>query len=294
MNKSPEEKPGLMIRRQANGGAKTPYGFCNGRRRSGGDAVGSLHETMDTLFHGRLKIRQSQPGYRFSLDALLLARFVTVRSGDAVADLGSGNGVIALILAHWYPELTVTAVELQRGMAQRAQANVALNGYENRIKILCGDVRQIARFAARESHGAVVCNPPYREPTSGRISPDPEKRLARHEIAGRLMDFVRAGAYLLPANGRMAVIYPALRVVDLLGTMREANIEPKRLRMVHAFAGVEASLVLVEGTKGGRSGIEVLAPLVIYEKGKEYGAEVASLLAGFPQSVSSLESRVSR
>jgi len=256
--------------------------------------VGSFDETLDTLFHGELKLRQSRPGYRFSLDALLLARFVTVRPGDAVADLGSGNGVIALILAHWYPELTVTAVELQRSMAQRARANVGLNGYESRIKIVCGDVRRIARFAAPESHGAVVCNPPYREPASGRISPDPEKRIARHEIAGRLMDFARAGAYLLPANGRMAAVYPALRTVDLLETMREVNIEPKRLRMVHSFAGAEASLVLVEGVKGGRNGIEVLAPLVIYEKGKQYGAEVASLLAGAPQAVSSLGSRVSR
>ena len=242
--------------------------------------MGSFDETLDTLFHGRLKIRQSRPGYRFSLDALLLARFVTVRPGDAVADLGSGNGVIALILAHCYPELTVTAVELQEGMAQRARANVGLNGYGNRIKIVCGDVRRIARLAGPESHGVVVCNPPYRKPNSGRNSPDPEKRIARHEIKGSLTDFVRAGAYLLPINGRMAVIYPALRTVDLLATMREANLEPKRLRMVHSFAGAEASLVLVEGVKGGRNGIEVLDPLVIYEQEKRYGAEVASLLAG--------------
>lgn len=254
----------------------------------------SLDETLDTLFHGELKLRQSRPGYRFSLDALLLAGFVTVRSGDAVADLGSGNGVIALILAHFYPDLTVTAVELQRAMAQRARENVRLNGFEKRIKVLGGDVRRIAQIVAPGSHGVVVCNPPYREPISGRISPDPEKRIARHEVAGRLTDFARAGAYLLPANGRMAVIYPALRTVDLLGTMRGANIEPKRLRMVHSFAGAEASLVLAEGVKGGRNGIEVLAPLVIYEKGKQYGAEVASLLAGAPQTVSGLGSRVSR
>jgi tRNA1Val (adenine37-N6)-methyltransferase len=103
-----------------------------------------------------------------------------------------------------------------------------------------------------------------------------------------------AGAYLLGVNGRMAVIYPAVRTVDLLATMRAAGLEPKRLRMVHSFASAEASLVLVEGTKGGRSGMKILAPLVIYEKGKQYGAEVASILAGAPQSVSSLISGVSR
>jgi len=155
-------------------------------------------------------------------------------------------------------------------------------------------VRRVAQIAAPESHALVVCNPPYRKPASGRVSPDPEKRIARHEIAGGLIDFVQAGAYLLGVNGRMAVIYPAVRTVDLLATMRAAGLEPKRLRMVHSFAGAEASLVLVEGVKGGRSGMKILAPLVIFEKGKQYSAEVASILAGAPQSVSSLISGVSR
>jgi tRNA1Val (adenine37-N6)-methyltransferase len=262
--------------------------------RNGGDAVGRLDETLDTLFQGRLKLRQSRRGYRFSLDALLLACFAAVRPGEAVADLGSGNGVIALILAYLHPGLSVTAVEFQRGMTERARENARLNGFEKRIRVLCGDVRRVAQIAAPESHALVVCNPPYRKPASGRVSPDPEKRIARHEIAGGLIDFVQAGAYLLGVNGRMAVIYPAVRTVDLLATMRAAGLEPKRLRMVHSFAGAEASLVLVEGAKGGRSGMKILAPLVIFEKGKQYSAEVASILAGAPQSVSSLISGVSR
>ena len=260
--------------------------------RQGGDALISSDETLDALFQGDLKLRQSRRGYRFSLDALLLARFATVRPGESAADLGSGNGVIALILARFHPGLSITAVELQRQMAERARENVRLNGFEKRVKVLCGDVRAIARLAAPESHALVVCNPPYRKPTSGRISPDPEKRIARHEIEGRLDDFIRAGAYLLPVGGKMAVIYPAHRAVDLLGSMRAAGIEPKRLRMVHSFAGAEASLTLVEGVKGGRSGIEVLAPLVIYEKEKQYGAEVASILTAAPPAVRSPASRV--
>lgn len=257
-------------------------------------AVGRFDETTDTLFHGKLKIRQSRSGYRFSIDALLLAGFIEARPGERVADLGSGNGVIALVLAYWYPELTVTAVELQRRMAERARENARLNGFEKRIQVHCGDVRRIAQMAAPASHALVLCNPPYRGPASGRISPVAEKRIARHEIAGRLRDFVRAGAYLLPQHGRMGVVYPALRAVDLLGTMREANIEPKRLRMVHSYAGAGASLVLVEGAKGGRNGIEVLAPLIIYEKAKQYSAEAASLIAGVPRGISTHGSGVSR
>jgi len=259
--------------------------------RHGGDALTSSDETLDALFQGELKLRQSRRGYRFSLDTLLLARFATVRPDEAAADLGSGNGVIALILARLHPGLSITAVEIQRQMAERARENMRLNGFDKRVKVLCGDVRAIARFAAPRSHGLVVCNPPYRKPTSGRLSPDPEKRIARHEIEGSLDDFSRAGAYLLSVGGRMAIIYPAHRTVDLLGSMRAAGIEPKRLRMIQSFAGAEASLALVEGVKGGRSGIEVPAPLVIYEKGKQYSAEVASILAAAPPSVRSSESR---
>jgi tRNA1Val (adenine37-N6)-methyltransferase len=112
------------------------------------------------------------------------------------------------------------------------------------------------------------------------VSPDEERKIARHEIHGTLDDFLRAGAYLLPAKGRMALIYPAARSVDLLDSMRKAAIEPKRLRMVHSCAGAEASLVLVEGVKAGRSGIEVMAPLVVFEAGKRYSAEVARMLEG--------------
>ena len=110
--------------------------------------------------------------------------------------------------------------------------------------------------------------------SAGRISPDEERKIARHEIAAGLSDFLRAGVYLLSLRGRMALVYPAVRLVDLLQSMRSADLEPKRLRMVHSFADARASLVLVEGVKNGRSGIEVLSPLVIYERGKQYSNEV--------------------
>ena len=236
--------------------------------------------TLDALFNGQLRILQGRKGYRFSLDAVLLATFASPRGAEKVVDLGAGSGVVSLILAKLHPNLAVTGLEIQETMVTWAQKSARLNQLESRVTILQCDVRRIAKVLPPGGADLVVCNPPYRKPTSGRISPNKEKRIARHEIAGSLIDFVRAGAYLLPMNGRMVVIYPASRTVDLLGTMRPAKIEPKRLRMVHSFAGSEASLVLVEGVKGGRNGIEVHAPLIIYEKGKQYGAEVASILAG--------------
>jgi tRNA1Val (adenine37-N6)-methyltransferase len=239
-------------------------------------------ETLDMLFEGKLKLFQRHRGYRFSLDAVLLAHFMSCRPGEKIADLGTGNGVIALILAYIHPSLSITGVEIQLGMVDRACRNVRMNGFQERVTISQADVRSIQKNLTPESFAAVVCNPPYRRMTSGRVSPNAERKIARHEMTAGLADFLRAGSYLLPIKGRMTLVYPALRVVDLLQSMRSANLEPKRLRMVHSFADAEASLVLVEGVKGGRSGVELLAPLFVYTKGNQYASEVEAILAGNP------------
>jgi tRNA1Val (adenine37-N6)-methyltransferase len=237
-------------------------------------------ETLDTLFEGRLKLFQGRGGYRFSLDPLLLAHFMTCRRGETIADLGTGNGVIALTLAYLHSSLSIVGVEIQLSMVDRASRNVRMNGFQERVTISQADVRNIQETFGPESFAAVVCNPPYRRTTSGRISANVERKIARHEIAAGLADFLRAGAYLLPIKGRIAMIYPAVRVVDLIQSMRNVNLEPKRLRMVHSFADAKASLVLVEAVKGGRSGNEALSPLIVYRKGKQYTTQVEAMLAG--------------
>jgi tRNA1Val (adenine37-N6)-methyltransferase len=238
------------------------------------------HETMDTLFQGKIQLYQSRTGYRFSLDSVLLAHFTTPRRGTAVADLGAGNGVIALMLAYLDPSLRVTGIEIQPTLANRACRNVRLNNLASRVKIIVGDVRHIEAIAEPGSYPVVVCNPPYRKRNSGRVSPDEEKKIARHESRGTLHDFLRAGAYLLPIKGRMAVVYLASGLAELLYEMRRVGIEPKRLRTAHSYANSEASLVLVEGLKGARSGIKILPPLVVYDQEKKYTMDVARMLAG--------------
>jgi len=242
--------------------------------------MNSSAETADALFNGRLTLYQSRAGYRFSLDALLLADFATIRSGDRVVDLGTGNGVVPLVLADRHATIRVTGVELQKSLLERARRNVAANGLEKRVEIIAGDVRRRSEIAAPASFDAALCNPPYRKAGSGRLNPDAERQLARHELSGDLKDFLAAGSFLLRAGGRMALVYPVLRAVDLLAGMRGAGIEPKRLRLVHSFAATPAALALVEGVKGGRGGIEALAPLTIYRRGKEYTDEVAAVIAG--------------
>lgn len=259
-----------------------PNGDKTGTKRMKHDekALGDSDETVDTLFQGRLKFYQSRNGYRFSLDAILLAYFATIKTSGQIADLGTGNGVIPVIVTCCHPSTFVVGLEVQEGLAAQARRNAELNGFGQRIQIIQGDVSTISRIADKEKFDGVLCNPPYRKPSSGRISPNAEKKIARHEIMGTLQEFLMAGKYLLTLKGRMALVYPAVRCVDLLHAMRNAGLEPKRLRMVHSFAHREASLILVEGIKGGKSGIKVLSPLIVYREGKKYSSEIQAMLDG--------------
>ncbi len=240
----------------------------------------STDESLDTLFQGRLAIIQRKRGYRFSLDAVLLAHFVNVSSREKVIDLGTGSGVIPLILASLDPSVRITGLEIQEGMVERALRSVSLNRLGDSVGIIQGDVCSIKQIFPPQSFDAAVCNPPYRRATSGRINPDVERRVARHEIKGCLRDFLRAGSYLLRRRGRMSLVYPAARTVDLLQTMREEDIEPKRLRLVHSFAGSAATLILVEGLRGGRRELKIMPPLVVYTEERQYTSEMRAVLAG--------------
>ena len=237
-------------------------------------------DSLDTLIDRKLRLYQSRMGYRFSLDALLLAHFVTVKARERIIDLGAGNGTIALLLSHLHPAASITGVEVQPAMVERAQRSVELNGLQERVAVVPGDLREIGALFAPSTFDAVVSNPPFRKPSSGRISPHQEKQIARHELKGALRDFLAAAAYLLRLRGRLALIYSAERAVELLAALRGAGLEPKRLRWVHSFAGDAALLLLVEAVKGGRSGVEVEAPLIIYREATVYSPEVAAIVAG--------------
>jgi tRNA1Val (adenine37-N6)-methyltransferase len=252
------------------------------RMKQNEKTVADFDETVDTLFRGRLKFYQSRNGYRFSLDAILLAYFATIKINEQIADLGTGNGVIPVVVTCCHPSTFVMGLEVQEGLALRARRNAELNDLDKRIQIVQGDVSAISRIADAESFDAVLCNPPYRKSSSGRVSPNPERKVARHEVMGTLQEFLTAGRYLLTLKGRMTLVYPAVRCIDLLHAMRNTGLEPKRLRMVHSFPDTEASLVLVEGIKGGKSGIKISSPLIVYRCGKEYSPEVRAMLDGSP------------
>ena len=242
-------------------------------------------ETVDEILGGRLHVIQKKRGYRFSLDALLLAHFTDLYEGDNLIDLGTGCGIIALLLAQRVLCGRVLGIDIQDDFVAIAERNVVLNGLTGQIEIRRGDVRCPETLCEPQSFAVAVFNPPYRKLRSGRINPDPEKAVARHEIAGSVTDFLAAAANALRVSGRVYVIYPAGRTVQLLARMREHRVEPKRLRLVHSRRSGSGEFVLIEGVKGGREGLKVLPPLFIREEQGGYTSEMMEIfraLTAFP------------
>ncbi|MGA2330148.1 MAG: tRNA1(Val) (adenine(37)-N6)-methyltransferase [Syntrophales bacterium] len=234
-------------------------------------------ETVDELLGRRVKIFQKKKGYRFSVDALLLAHFVRVRKGDLIADLGTGSGVIAIIVAQRKECYKVAGVDIQEELVDMATRSVMLNDLQEKVNISHGDVRKIETLFKPGSFDVSILNPPYRRVSSGKLNPNAEKSVARHEIKASLHDFLKASTYLLKKSGRVYIIYPATRMVGLLSSMRTAGMEPKRLRIVHSHTASRGEFVLVEGVKNGREELEVLPPLTVYSEDGQYTEAMDSL-----------------
>jgi len=235
-------------------------------------------EAIDDLHCSHLKIIQARNGYRFSIDPVLLCAFTRLNQGMRVVDLGTGNGVIPSILASRIESLQIVGLERQASMADRARRCARLNNLQDRIQIIEGDVRELPESMAGERFDAALMNPPYRAPSSGRIAADGERAAARHELAGSITDFLQAAARLLNRNGLIYVVFLAERLAGLLSEMRRFNLEPKRLRMVHPRRRQAAKLILVEGRKNGKPGLEIEPPLFIYRgAGRDYTAEVLKM-----------------
>ena len=242
-------------------------------------------ETADGILNGSLCVFQKKRGYRFSLDSILLSHFSLLKPNTSNIDLGCGSGVIMLILAKRFPRTAWTGVEIQEGLAALARKNIQTNGLEGRIQILCKDARMIKKILPSNSFDSVIFNPPYRKLKSGRINPQLEKAIARHEIKGSLKDFLQAAKYLLKPGGRVFTIYPAKRLVELISLFRLSAIEPKRLKLVFSDYCSAAEFVLVEGRAQSREELEIEQPLYIYDQDKKYTREMSAVfneLSQFP------------
>ena len=233
--------------------------------------------TTDAFLSGRLQVTQPRGGYRFSIDAVLLAHHVKPAARQKVVDLGSGVGIIPLLLAYRHPRIQVCGIEIQAELSELAVRNAVLNQMADRIAQRCGDMRSVGVKWIGGSADWVICNPPFRRCMSGRLNPKRQKAIARHEIKVNLSEIVDTARRMLRLGGRFSTIYPVERLTDVLVAMRSAGIEPKILRLVQSRQSREAKLFLVEGKKGGRSGVCIRPPLIVYQSEGVYSREVAKM-----------------
>lgn len=240
---------------------------------------GSEGLTTDTFFSGGVRLRQPRCGYRFSIDAVILSGCLHPRPGETIVDLGTGCGIIPILLAFRRPDVRIWGVEVQETLAALATENVCANGMESRVTVMGADLRDITAGTFGGPVDWVVSNPPYRRRRSGRVNPNTERALARHEIAMTLPDLVGAARRVLKTGGRLVVIYAAERTAELLSQMRLEHIEPKFIRSIHSDRRSNARLILVEGVKDGGPDVVLPPPLILYDENGDYSKEIRSLVS---------------
>ena len=228
----------------------------------------------DDLQRGGLRVIQRADAFRFGTDAVLLADFAAPRRHDRVCDLGTGTGIIPLLLYARENTISADAVEIQPDMADMAARSMAMNGLNEKIRVLPGDLRSIRTLLPHARYDLVTCNPPYGKAGGTLLNPDASKRLARHEESCAIEDVACAAAWLLQNGGRLCCVFPAARMIELSDAMRKYRMAPKRIRMVHSRVEKAAHLCLMEGMLDARPGLIIEPPLVIYDENNAYTPEL--------------------
>lgn len=235
---------------------------------------------LDKLFHGRLCLYQKKRGYRFSVDAVLLGCFAARKAVARVADLGTGSGVLPVILSKCGAVEKITGIELQKDLASLAKKNISHNGCSEKVDVLCTDIKKIKEVLSPETFDTVVTNPPFYRIGSGKVNPENENAIARHELKATLHDFLTGAAFLLKQGGRFFAVYRPSRITDLVHEMRECRIEPKVFQFVHPSANDPANIVLVEGIKGAGTEAKIVPPLILYQEDGKYTEQANAVFAG--------------
>jgi len=235
--------------------------------------------SSDTFLDGCLKVCQSRHGYRFSVDAAILAFHAVPDKPDArILDLGTGCGIMPLVAALRYPDVHITGVEIQAELAALARSNIEENGFLTRITIVEGDFLRLCSNDIGPPVDMVITNPPYRRPHSGRISPQNQRAVARHEIAVSLDGLIKTMRRFLSTGGRGWIIYPVERLAELMAGMQVYGLEPKFLKLIHPRIGLDAKRCLLKVVKGGRPGLIAGPPLVIYNADGGYSDDMRAIL----------------
>ena len=234
-------------------------------------------ERVDDLQRKGYKIIQNEEKFCFGMDAVLLSSFTMVKPGEKVLDLGTGTGIIPILLEAKTEGEHFTGLEIQAESADMARRSVEMNGLSGKIDIVEGDIKEASEIFGKNTMNVVTVNPPYMNDLHGIKNPELPKAIARHEVLCTLEDVVREGAAVLKQNGRMYMVHRPHRLVEIITMMVKYKLEPKRMRLVHPYKDKEANMVLIEALKGGKSMIKVEEPLIVYKDVNVYTAELLEL-----------------
>lgn len=227
-------------------------------------------ERIDDLHRNNYQIIQNSKKFCFGMDAVLLSGFAKVKRDELVLDLGTGTGIIPILLEAKTEGKHFTGLEIQEESADMAKRSITLNNLNEKINIVVGDIKEASKIFGAASFHVVTSNPPYMTDHHGLTNPELPKAIARHEILCSLDDVVREAAKVLKPNGRFYMVHRPFRLVEILNKLTEYNLEPKRLKMVHPFVDKEPNMVLIECLKGGKSRLTVDPPLIVYKEQNVY------------------------
>ena len=234
-------------------------------------------ERLDDLQLKGYELIQHPGRFCFGMDAVLLSAFARVKTGECVLDLGTGTGILPILLAAKTEGKHFTGLEIQEESADMARRSVLHNHLEDRVSIVTGDIKEASGIFGIEALDVITTNPPYMIGGHGLANPDSAKAIARHEVLCTLDDILRESSKMLKYGGRFYMVHRPFRLVEILTKMTAVNIEPKRMRLVYPYIDKEPNMVLIEGIKNAKSRIEVEPPLIVYEKDGDYTKRIYDL-----------------
>lgn len=238
------------------------------------DVIKSPTERIDDLQRNGLSIIQDTRAFCFGMDAVLLSGFARIPEGGYAVDLGTGNGIIPLLLSAKTRAAHITGLEIQKGAADLAGRSVLMNNLSERISIVEGDIKEASALLGKGRFDTVTSNPPYMKSGGGLKNPDSPKAIARHEIALCFEDLARESSALLKHGGSLYIVHRPLRLAEIFVTLMKYKLEPKTMRMVHPYLGHEANMVLLEARKGSGPELRTLPPLIVYKEEGVYTEEI--------------------
>lgn len=235
------------------------------------------NERVDDLQRNGLKIIQKTNGFCFGMDAVLLSGFAVVKPEETVLDLGTGTGIIPILLSAKTAGKQFVGLEIQDEVADMAQRSVKMNQLEDRVRIVRGDIKEAGQIFGRASFDVITSNPPYMNDTHGLKNPDLPKAIARHEVLCTLDDVVCSASTLVKPGGRFYMVHRPHRLIEIINTLTKYKMEPKRIKMVHPYFGKDANMVLIESVRGGKSMVKIESPIIVYKEEGKYSDEIYSI-----------------